>query len=161
MFDPSMDGVQQWHDSVISQFLSRGVDFVKLDYMPPGSPDAGETLSANTSGSAIAYHQAVINNAQEKIRLDIGWKLDRSDPYWRIWQSSSDTLRVDQGVNNSSESTLVSWATVLRTLDYYRQFIIEQTQGSRQGAAIIIRPDMDNTFVGNAQNISGLSDVQR
>lgn len=161
-FNYGQDGVQQWHDSVVKKFLGWGVDFIKLDYMTPGSPDSGETLSANTSGAAIAYHQAIKNNnAEGKMRLDISWKLDRSDPYWGIWQSSADTLRVDQDTNNAGKDSLVSWTSVLRTLDYYRQFINEQTAQGRQGKAIMIRPDLDNTFVGNPENISGLSDVQR
>ena len=152
--------MQQWHDSVIKKFLGWGVDFIKLDYMTPGSPDSGATLSANTSGAAIAYHQAIKNNnAEGKIRLDISWKLDRTGPYWGIWQSTSDTLRLDQDVNNLGQDTLTPWSSVLRTIDYYRQYINEQL--SRQGQAIMIRPDMDNTFVGNDQSISGLSDVQR
>ena len=35
------------------------------------------------------------------MRLDISRKLDRSDPYWGIWKSTSDSLRVHQDINNS------------------------------------------------------------
>ncbi|TAQ90988.1 hypothetical protein B7494_g720 [Chlorociboria aeruginascens] len=154
------DGVQQFHDSVIQTFVSWGVDFIKLDYMRPGSPDAGEALPANSSGAAIAYHNA-IKSSGSNIRLDISWKLNRTDPFWSIWQSSSDSLRVDQDINNSGQDTLSSWMTVLRSLDFYRQFINEQTVATRQGQAIQIHPDMDNTYIGNPSTVSGLSDVQR
>ncbi|TVY56764.1 Alpha-galactosidase [Lachnellula suecica] len=94
----------------------RGVDFIKLDYMTPGSPDYGETLSSNRSGAATAYHNAT-KNIRVSMRLDISWKLDRSDPYW--------------------QDTHVSYATVLRTLDFYRQFINEQTTAAPNGQAIM------------------------
>jgi alpha-galactosidase len=51
---------------------------------------------------------------------------------------------------------------VQRTIENYRIFINQQTEdSSRQGQGIMIRPDMDNTYVGNPQSLSGLSDVQR
>lgn len=134
------------------------------DYITPGSPDNDSNLPADNSGTVKAYHQAIKNNnAEGKLRLDISWKLDRSDPYWGIWQSSADSLRLDQDINNSGgdATSLTSWQTVLRTINYYREFINEQTQQSRQNKPIMIRPDMDNMYVGNAQPIGGLSNVQR
>lgn len=180
-FDYSKNGVQQWHDSVVATFLSWGVDMLKLgkcieantrseasdtdariDYITPGSPDNGADMPPDNSGTVKAYHQAIMNNnAEGKLRLDISWKLDRSDPYWGYWQSSADSLRLDQDINNSGSSSLVAWQTVLRTINYYREFINEQTQQSRQQKPIMIRPDMDNMYVGNKQSIGGLSDVQR
>lgn len=105
--------------------------------MTPGSPQAGESLPTDSSGAATAYHQAIQNTGVD-MRLDISWKLDRSDPYWEIWQSSSDSLRVDQDINNSGEDTFVKWQTVLRTLEFYRQFIVEQLAASRQGKPIMV-----------------------
>lgn len=138
----------------------RGVDFIKMDYMTPGSPDNGnDGMPQNSTGAAVAYHKA-IQKLGVKMRLHISWKLDRSDPYWQIWQSTSDALRIDQDINNNKKDTLTAWSTVLRTIDYYRQFINEQTVPARQGKPIMIRPDMDNTYIGNAASISGLSDVQ-
>jgi alpha-galactosidase len=161
-FDYTKDGVQQWHDSVIKSFVASGIDMIKLDYVTPGSPGTGDDtkLPTNSSGSVAAFHQAIKNN-NANIRLDISWKLDRSDPYWGIWQSSADSLRLDQDTNAAGESKLTTWPQVLRVLDYYRQFINEQTQPSRQGQPIKIRPDLDNLFVGNPETISGLSDAQR
>jgi alpha-galactosidase len=131
-----------------------------MDYMTPGSPDHGDyALPANSSGAAIAFHKA-IQNAGVNMRLDISWKLDRSDPYWGIWRSTSDSLRVDQDINNSGQDTFTAWQTVLRTIEFYRQFINEQTVSGRHGQGIMIRPDMDNTYIGNAASVSGLSDVQ-
>lgn len=127
--------------------------------MTPGSPQPDGPLPADSSGTAIAYHKA-IQKLGRKIRLDISWKLNRSDPYWDIWRSTSETLRLDQDINNSKQNTFTSWSTVLRAIEFYRQFINEQTVVGRQGKPIMIRPDMDNNFIGNAASISGLSDAQ-
>jgi len=39
--------------------FARGVDFIKMDYMTPGSPDHGDyALPASSTGAVIAYHKA-------------------------------------------------------------------------------------------------------
>ena len=59
-------------------------------------------------------------------------------------------------------STFVAWQTVQRAIERYRSFINQQTEdSSRQGHGIMIRPDMDSTYIGNPQSLSGISDVQR
>lgn len=149
-FDFSKAGVQDWHDSVIAKFLQLGIDLIKLDYVTPGSPQAGETLPADSSGAVTAYHTAIANNnATGKMRLDISWKLERQEPYTSIWRSGAESLRLDQDVNNAGQNTLVAWKTVLRTIDAYRSFINEQTDDiniARHNKPIGFRPDMDNTY---------------
>ncbi|MCJ1444520.1 MAG: hypothetical protein MMC23_005022 [Stictis urceolatum] len=161
-WDYSKPDTQTWHDSVIESFIDMGIDMIKLDYVTPGSPSPGDgiQLPNNSSGSVAAYHQAIKNN-NANIRLDISWKLDRSDPYWGIWQNNADSLRVDQDINNSGKDQLTAWPTVLRTLNFYREFINEQTVPERQGIPIMVRPDMDSTYIGNPESISGLTDAQR
>ena len=156
-FDYTKDGVQQWHDSVVAQFVEWGVDLMKLDYMTPGSPDGGP-VGVNTSLASVFYHNAIKNN-NAQMRLDLSWKLDRSPGSMAIWASSADSIRLDQDINNSGSGakTFVDYSTVLRVLENYRQFIVNQTDPSN----ITPRPDMDNTYIGNKQSMSGLSDVQR
>ena len=49
-----------------------------------------------------------------------------------------------------------------RAIEAYRVFITQQTlDPTRRTVPITIRPDMDNTYLGNSQRPSGLSDVQR
>lgn len=61
-----------------------------------------------------------------------------------------------------SKSTFTSFGAVQRVIEAYRVFITQQTlDPTRQTTPIAIRPDMDNTYVGNPQSLSGLSDVQR
>jgi alpha-galactosidase len=122
---------------VIRKFASWGVDFLKLDFMTPGSPDAGEELPDDNSGAAVAYHNAIKNVGME-MRLDISWKLDRTNPFWGIWKGTSDSLRVDQDINNSGQDIFVAYSTVLRTLDFYRGFINEQTAPERNGVPIMV-----------------------
>lgn len=135
----------------------RGVDFVKLDFVTPGSPDNGQMLPTDGSGSVIAWHKA-IKQAGRKMRLDISWKLDRTQKYFNIWNSNADSMRTDQDLNNSGQSSFVSWATVQRAFDNYRQFIVA---GLQLFDHLNIYPDMDNLLVGNNATTSGITDAQR
>ncbi|UKZ83979.1 hypothetical protein TrVFT333_011795 [Trichoderma virens FT-333] len=157
IFDYTRPETQEWHNSVVDQFASWGVDFVKLDFVTPGSPDNGQSLPADQSGSVIAWHNAIKNSGRQ-MRLDISWKLDRTQKYFDIWNSNADSMRTDQDLNNSGSSTLVSWGTVQRAIDNYRQWIIAGLQFFDE---LNIYPDMDNLVVGNPESISGLSDGQR
>ncbi|EJD37634.1 glycoside hydrolase [Auricularia subglabra TFB-10046 SS5] len=154
-------GVQEWHDSVIRNLASLGVDMIKLDFLTPGSPDAGEELPKDTSLSAVNYHNS-IQRLAPWIRLDLSWKLVREEPVWSRWRASADALRLDQDINNAQAARLVSFEIVQRAIENYRLFINEQTQNAtRRGHGIRIRPDMDNMFVGNAAPLGGLSNVER
>lgn len=136
---------------------TRGVDFVKLDFVTPGSPDNGQSLPTDQSGTVIAWHNAIKNNGNQ-IRLDISWKLDRTQKYFDIWNSNADSMRTDQDLNNSGSTTLVNWGTVQRAIENYRQWIIAGLQFFDE---LNIYPDLDNLFSGNPENISGLSNGQR
>ncbi|KAH7105540.1 glycoside hydrolase [Auriculariales sp. MPI-PUGE-AT-0066] len=154
-------GVQQWHNSVIQYLASFGVKMIKLDYMTPGSPDSGSELPADMSPAATAYHKA-IENCGSCMRLNLSWKLSREAPYWDVWRSSADSLRLDQDINVSNSGHFTDWKTVQRAIENYRIFINQQVlDQSRWNKGIMIRPDMDNTYIGNPQGISGISDVQR
>lgn len=121
----------------------------------------GEDLPIDTSLSAVNFHNS-IQRLAPGMRLDISWKLDRDEPFWSRWQASADALRTDQDINNSQSATFVSWVTVQRAIENYRLFINEQTQNvTRHGTPIRIRPDLDNTYVGNPAAVSGISDAQR
>ncbi|KUJ08321.1 glycoside hydrolase family 27 protein [Mollisia scopiformis] len=161
-FDFSKDGVQQWHNSVINNFAAIGVDMIKMDYMTPGSPDAGESLPANNSLAAVAYHNAIAQSGRQ-MPLDLSWKLDRDNlGDWLTWKNNADSLRTDQDINNSGQPTLVSFATVQRAIENYRIFINQQEEDpTRQGLPIKIHPDMDNMYTGNAAALTGVSDVER
>lgn len=130
---------------------------MKLDFVTPGSPDNGQSLPTDQSGTVIAWHNAIKNNGRQ-IRLDISWKLDRTQKYFDIWNSNADSMRTDQDLNNSGSSTLVSWGTVQRAIENYRQWIIAGLQFFDE---LNVYPDLDNLLSGNPENISGLSNGQR
>lgn len=130
---------------------------MKLDFVTPGSPDNGQSLPTDQSGTVIAWHNAIKNNGSQ-IRLDISWKLDRTQKYFDIWNSNADSMRTDQDLNNSGSSTLVSWGTVQRAIDNYRQWIIAGLQFFDE---LNVYPDLDNLLSGNPESISGLSNGQR
>lgn len=136
---------------------TRKVDFVKLDFVTPGSPDNGQMLPPDGSGSVIAWHKA-IKQSGRKMRLDISWKLDRTQKFFNIWNSNADSMRTDQDLNNSGQPTFVAWATVQRAFDNYRQWIVAGLQFFDH---LNIYPDMDNLLVGNNATISGITDAQR
>lgn len=158
-WDYDADGVQQWHDSVVALFASWGVDFIKLDFITPGSPDNGVTLPANESQAVIAYHNA-INKSGRQMRLDISWKLARDQTDYSIWEGNADSMRTDQDINNSGKDSdsFTAWATVQRAIDNYRQYISLHTS---QDEVISIYPDMDNLYVGNAAPEDGVTDDER
>ncbi|KAI0799431.1 glycoside hydrolase [Xylaria sp. FL0064] len=156
-FNFSRPEVQLWHNSVVDQFASWGVDFIKLDFITPGSPANGVNLPPDLSSEVIAYHQAIAQSGRQ-MRLDISWKLDRSEQFFDIWQTNADSMRTDQDINNGGATTFVSWGTVQRAIDNYRQYI---TTVSTFDTTLTIYPDMDNLFVGNTASVSGVTDDER
>jgi alpha-galactosidase len=130
---------------------------VKLDFVTPGSPDNGQMLPPDGSGSVIAWHKA-IKQAGRKMRLDISWKLDRTQKYFNIWNSNADSMRTDQDLNNGNQPSFVAWATVQRAFDNYRQWIVA---GLEFFDHLAIYPDMDNLLIGNNATTSGITDAQR
>ncbi|KAH8880182.1 glycoside hydrolase [Thozetella sp. PMI_491] len=165
-FNYGLPGVQEWHDSVVRLFNSFGVDFIKLDYITPGSDlnpsSSGDPKPANDSPAVVAFHNAIMK-INPNIRLDISWGLDRDQPFWTTWRSNADTLRLDRDINFGKNP--VSWGPIQRTLEQYREFINQQVLDStRQGLPIMIRPDMDSLVSAapsSASSWSGLSTIER
>ena len=135
------------------------MDLIKLDYITPGSPSNGGNLPPNNSGSVIAYHNA-IQQVSRPMRLDISWKLERNETYFKIWDSNADSMRTDQDINNSGSTTFITWATVQRAIDNYRDFM-SGVVATETELPLSIYPDMDNWYVGNEKNITGVSDIMR
>jgi alpha-galactosidase len=156
-WDFSKNGVQQWHDSLIELWASWGVDMIKLDFVTPGSPYNGANLVCNNSAAVEAYHNA-IKQSERQIRLDLSWKLCRNQTYLPLWGRFAESIRTDQDIDNYGQDTFVAWQEVQRAIDNYRQYIALQKQ---RNVAITLYPDMDNLFVGNPANVTGVSDTQR
>jgi len=71
----------------LTDSVLRGVDFIKLDYVTPGSPQSGQPLDPDTSGVVECYHRAIEQSGRQ-LRLDISWKLDWQDEaYYTIWSN--------------------------------------------------------------------------
>lgn len=137
--------------------LLRGIDFIKLDFITPGSPDNGANLPSNETGEVIGYHNAIAKSGRQ-MRLDLSWKLARDMDDFRIWESNAESFRTDQDINNSNSLVFVAWSTVQRAIDNYRQYITLHTD---ENEVLTIYPDMDNMFIGNPENINGVTDNQR
>ena len=156
-WDFSKNGAQQWHDSLIELWASWGVRMIKLDFVTPGSPWNGANLLCNSSPAVQAY-QTAIKKSGHQIRLDLSWKLCRNETYLPYWSSFAESMRTDQDIDNYGQATFVAWQEVQRAVDNYRQYISLQKQ---RKVPITIYPDMDNLFVGNSENVTGVSDTQR
>ena len=156
-FDFGLEGVQEWHDSVIELWGSWGVDVIKLDYMTPGSPHNNGHLVRNNSGAAVAYHNAILKSGGG-VWLDLSWKLCRAEPWMEFWEASAESLRVDQDLDSYQNSRFTGWGGVQRTVENYRQFI---TLLAARNRAMTTHPDLDNLFVGNPEGVTVLGDVQR
>lgn len=137
--------------------LFRGVDFIKLDYITPGSPSNGVNLPADESGEVIAWHKAIAQCGRQ-IRLDISWKLNRSQKYFTIWNQNADSMRIDQDINNSGSNTLVGWGTVQRAIENYRQWIVSGLQFFN---TLNVYPDLDNLYVANDPSVDGITYAQQ
>ncbi|KAF9071318.1 glycoside hydrolase superfamily [Rhodocollybia butyracea] len=151
-WDYGADGVQQWHNSVVDLFAEWGVDSTKLDFITPGSPQNGANLPANTSLSAVNYHNAIAQSGRQ-MRLDISWKLARDDVDFAIWQSNSESFRTDQDINNGGDPTFILYQTVQRAIDNYRQYIVLHTA---QDKVLTIYPDMCNMYIANPIAVDGV-----
>ncbi|KAF9071313.1 hypothetical protein BDP27DRAFT_1419111 [Rhodocollybia butyracea] len=81
-----------------------GVNFIKFDFIIPGSPQNGATLPANKSLAVVAYHNA-ISQSERQMRLDISWKLTRDPSDFEIWETNADSFRTDQDINNAGDDS--------------------------------------------------------
>ncbi|KAL7809435.1 alpha-galactosidase 3 [Trichoderma gracile] len=156
-FDFSKDGVQQWHDSVVAQWASWGVDMLKLDFLTPGSPSNGANLACDSSDAVRAYRKA-INKSGRKIRLDISWKLCRNETWLPVWSDLAESMRTDQDLDNYGTNTLMAWQVGQRAIENYRQYIGLQAQ---RDVPLTIYPDMDALFTVNPEHLAGVNDTIR
>ncbi len=156
-FDYDNPNTQLWHDEQIKLWASWGVDMIKVDYVTPGSNTEGSGMPANLSGTAIAYHRAIEKSGRQ-IRLDISSDVCRSEPYWSIWSDNADSIRVDTDINSYGENVFVGMWKVQRTIEKYRQFVNLQLL---EGGPVRLRANLDQLFVGNPANVTGVTDAQR
>ena len=156
-FDFSKPDVQKWHDSVVKQWASWGVDMLKLDFVTPGSPQNGANLLCDSSGAVTAYQKAIAKSGK-KMRLDISWKLCRNETWLSRWSSMAESMRTDQDLNNYGHNTFIDWAVGQRAINNYRQYAALQVQ--RQ-VPVTIYPDLDSLFVANSEKLTGVNDSIR
>ncbi|WYZ42736.1 hypothetical protein EsH8_VI_000435 [Colletotrichum jinshuiense] len=156
-FNYSHPNTQLYHNTMIDLWASWGVDMIKLDYITPGSSVGDYAVPANTSGAAIAYHRAIVNNGRQ-IRLDLSSNICRNEPYLGIWEANSDSIRIAVDLNNHGARTFVGMWKIQGTIEQYRLYINQLVLGKK---LMVARPDFDNLFVGNPAGVSGITDGQR
>ncbi|KAM4067310.1 hypothetical protein HRG_001285 [Hirsutella rhossiliensis] len=126
---------QKWFDSNAKQLASWGVDYIKLDYITPGSPANGVNLPGDESREVRMWYNA-IKTLRKMITLSISWKLDRSKKYFDIWRANADSMRVDQDIQTYKKTPRVSWENVLRTLKIIWKDISGLTYDQRKSVFI-------------------------
>lgn len=165
-FDFTKQGVQEWHNSVVDLLCDEyGVRYIKLDYVcPTASPDGCQGFS-DSRPAVTAYHAAIArSNCSSTMRLGLSWMLDWGHGNLDVWQAGADSIRLDEDINRSGKGPLTDFGTVQRAIERYRVFVTSLAQGrvnSSPSTPVQVRPDMDNTFIANPFEISGLSDAQR
>lgn len=139
---------------------------IKLDFITPGSCNTNDPypicnnpdLPLDSSATVEAYRKA-IEKSGRSIRLDISWKVERNATYYDIWRANAESMRTDQDINEGSGSPIfVKWQTVQRAIENYREYIELQIPKNQ---LLSIYPDMDNLYVGNADEISGVTSDER
>ncbi|UNI22446.1 hypothetical protein JDV02_008335 [Purpureocillium takamizusanense] len=160
---------EKWIDSNARQFASWGVDYIKLDFITPGSNDNGVDLPPDESPEVQLWHRAIAKTGR-RMTLAISWKLDRSKPYFDIWRANADSMRVDQDIQSYSRTPFTDWSRVLRTLGNYLEWInaavaheyySDHHRAGSGGGGIGTHPNLDTMYVLNNGTLSGLSLDQR
>jgi len=104
--DFTKPGAQQYVNSVVDQFASWGVDFLKLDGVVPGSD---QTISYCDDRPDVEAYQTAIQQCGRPIWMTISWNIN--DDYIPFWQTYSNARRIDDDVE-SYTSTLTSWSGI-------------------------------------------------
>ena len=104
--DFSKPGAQAYINSVVNQFASWGVDFLKLDGVVPGS-DQG--LSYCDDRPDVQAYWNAIQQCGRPMWMTISWNI--SDAYIPTWQQYSNARRIDDDVE-AYGSTLTNWSAV-------------------------------------------------
>lgn len=101
--DFTKPGAQQYINSIVDEFASWGVDFLKLDSVVPGSD---QSLSYCDDRPDVEAYQTAIQQCGRPIWMTISW--DISDGYIPFWQTYSNARRIDNDVEAYS-TTLTNW----------------------------------------------------
>lgn len=99
-----------------------------------------------------------IEKSGRKIQLDVSSDVRRSQPYWGIWNYNADSIRVDTDINAYCSDVFVNMQQVQRTVEDYRQFVSLQVVDAQNDNPVTLRGNLDNLFVGNHANITGVTD---
>jgi len=104
--DFTKPGAQAYINSVVNQFASWGVDFLKLDGVCPGSD---QDISFCDNRPDVQAYQTAIQQCGRPMWLTISWRI--SDAYIPFWQTYSNARRIDDDVESYS-TTLTNWTAV-------------------------------------------------
>ncbi|KAM0332603.1 hypothetical protein ACHAQA_002887 [Verticillium albo-atrum] len=147
----------KWIDSNAKLFASWGVDYIKLDYITPGSNENGVDLPPDQSPEVVLWQNA-IKKTGRNITLSISWNLDKTKEYFDVWRANADSVRVDQDIQTYSYTPFTKWDTVVRTLKKYHEWI---NAAVAYYEVIGTHPNLDTMYVLNSEELSGLSYQQR
>jgi hypothetical protein len=149
--DFSKPGAQEYIDSIVDQFASWGVDFLKFDSVMPGS-DKGDSRSS--IDDVIAFSMACERNS---IWLEISWAVDRN--YADIWKQYANGWRIEHDVeayrsiqDYGADARMVNWENIERLFPMQAKWWDVAGPGGWS--------DFDSLNVGNG-SMNGLTEDER
>jgi len=104
--DYTKPGAQAYINSIVNEFASWGVDYLKLDGVSPGSDVSFPTFDQR--GDVQAFHTA-IQQCGRPMFMTISWHI--SPTYASFWKTNSDACRIDDDIEayNSGGVPLTGW----------------------------------------------------
>jgi hypothetical protein len=104
--DYKKPGAQAFINSIVEQFASWGVDFLKLDGVCPGSD---KDISYCDNRADVAAYWTAIRKSPRPIWMTVSWKI--SPTQIPFWQNHSHARRIDDDVESYSDK-LATWSQI-------------------------------------------------
>jgi alpha-galactosidase len=147
--DFTKPGAQQYINSIVNNFASWGVDFIKMDGVTPGSDN--DTLSINNIPDVQAMNVAIARSGRP-IWFTISWALD--EDFIADWQQNANARRIENDIECEGDCPfLTEWQHV--QLRFYDLIGWERAAGPSLGWN-----DLDALEVGNGAT-DGLTDTEQ
>ena len=138
---------QSYIKSIVNEFASWNVDYLKLDGITPGS---GQSVSSSDNRPDVQAWAQALSQASRPIWLELSWALNHS--YLSTWQQYAMGRRIDNDVECYC-STLVQWD---RSISTRFQDVVPWIGNAGPGSW----NDLDSVDVGSG-TLDGISQDER
>ncbi|KAL4762917.1 uncharacterized protein BDW70DRAFT_158521 [Aspergillus foveolatus] len=118
-----------------------------FDYENPDTQLYHDELIALWASWGRLRTTARFERSGRKIQLDVSSDVCRSQPYWGIWNSNADSIRVDTDINAYGSDVFVNMQHVQRTVEDYRKFVNLQVVDAQNDKPVTLRANLDNLWL--------------